>query len=198
MVAAASPAGLACTPEIGTGAYFCGPERSCPPDQACDEPTFTCVTPLSAESFRCPDGSETFEPDDELGDARDLGALVCGQALFGGGTNGCIASVGQIDTYAFSGNDCPGARAARVGLTLRFPTAFAPLELVLLDSNGTVVGAGLSCGAGQDFGGLDAVCLEMPVDNAAYFVRVSLASDGPTCDGGCAFASYLLDIASLL
>jgi hypothetical protein len=188
----------ACTPEIGTGTYFCGPERLCPPEQTCDEPTHTCVNPVLAEPFACPEDTEDFEPDDELAEARDLGGMLCGQQLFGGGFNGCIAGAGKIDVFMLTGNACSGSDTAALSARLRYPTAFVPLQLELLDADGELLATGVPCDVGDDFGGLDGVCLESPVDDAIYYVRVSVDPVGPDCDGGCAQTQYILDIASVL
>ena len=58
--------GTGCEPEIGTGTYYCGPAEFCPPSLACDQLTYTCVAPVLADPFLCPEESETWEPDDDL------------------------------------------------------------------------------------------------------------------------------------
>jgi hypothetical protein len=189
----------ACSPEISSGGYLCGPERYCPPEQACDEPTYTCVNAVVAEPFACPEDTEGFEPDDDLAGARDLGTMQCGQPLFGGGFNGCIAAPGKVDLFRLTGRACSGSEGARLGISLLFPIAFVPLQVELLDADGAVLATGVSCEVGAGYGGLDGVCLEAPVeDDVVYHVRVSVDPDGPDCDGGCAETLYILDIASVL
>ena len=46
----------ACSPEIGKGTYFCGPERFCPPDMECDDPSYTCDSPRISMLVGSPEG----------------------------------------------------------------------------------------------------------------------------------------------
>ena len=43
----------ACSPDIATGSYYCGPEELCPPDQTCDGPTNSCVAGGTEQAFVC-------------------------------------------------------------------------------------------------------------------------------------------------
>jgi hypothetical protein len=53
----------ACTPDIVSGAYLCGPNGACPGDLACNGPDNTCVLASTAEPFSCDPDVQT-EPDD--------------------------------------------------------------------------------------------------------------------------------------
>ena len=186
-----------CTPEIGPGTYFCGPEKLCPPELACDEPTFTCESQTIAQPFMCPAGSQAFEPDDDMGAARSLDDLVCGQAVLGAWT-GCVSEGSDADYVTFvNGTSCAGSNP-HIAVTLRYPVAFAPLLLEVLDEQGAVIATGELCTLGNDATGTERVCLDLPQEPATYFIRVSADPEAPDCDGECQYNQYTLDISSLL
>jgi hypothetical protein len=187
---------VACTPEIGLGTYFCGPERLCPPDQACDEISWTCVHPLWAEPFSCPAGSDTFEPDDERGAARDLGATSCERSSVLVGAVGCIAGADAVDYATF---DLPElcSDEHRVVVTLRYPIALMPLAVDLVDGEGQVVASGALCTPPLDYSGQDRLCIEVAPTVQRYWTRVTPAADAVDCDGACAYNRYTLDVSFL-
>ncbi len=184
----------ACTPDIGPGTYFCGPERLCPPELSCDDTSYTCVVDTSVLPFQCPEGYEQFEPDDDMSTARDLGELECGlPPLQNGGS--CLLTGDGPDYYTFTYNgNCMGSNP-HLEIRLRFPIAHVPLQVELLDGSGSVLAAGEICTSPIDTSGRERVCIDIPpVTGTTYFVKVSRAVDGPDCDGDCSFNQYLLDI----
>ncbi len=101
-------AAAACSPEIGKGTYFCGPERFCPPDMECDEPSFTCESARLADRFSCPTGSNALEPNDSGAEATDEGVIDCGEVLVTDRI-GCVEGEGDEDFLAFEvTGDCVG------------------------------------------------------------------------------------------
>ncbi len=84
---------FACEPEIGTGTYYCGENSLCPPELACDGPTFTCVTEGTEDPFECV-SSVGGESNADMDSAFDLGDLQCGDASIQG-NYGCIAQSGD-------------------------------------------------------------------------------------------------------
>lgn len=182
----------ACSPEIGTGTYFCGPERLCPPDLECNDQTITCVVPAETEAFSCPAAANTAEPDNDLDSARDLGTLACGVIDPLIDAPGCVPEIGDVDLYKFEYDDeCSGADP-HIEVVVRFPVAFVPLALELLDAEGAVIGAGELCTSTADRTGTDRVCLESRLASGTYYLRVRVADDAPDCDGTCHYNRYLV------
>ncbi len=191
LLALATGALAACTPEIGSGAYYCGPERLCPPDFACDDNSYTCIYPFQVEPFACPDGSEADEPNDSLAQADDLGPLTCGSSILD--ATGCVLG-DDADYYRMdSASSCSG-NDPHLQIKLRFPVADVPLELELLDDSGAVVTTGEDCTPQDNFSGRTHLCIRFVPDTGVYFVRVQRQADGPDCDGACNFNQYQLDI----
>jgi hypothetical protein len=182
----------ACTPEIGAGTYFCGPEMFCAPDLACNPTTFTCETPASFAAFTCPTNAEASEPDDDLATASSLGPLTCGVAP--AADPGCIATGDDVDTIRFDFEPTCQGEDPHVAVTLQFPVATVPLELSLVDDSGAVLATGEPCTPEPNYTGMDWLCLRALPTAGTYYVRVRAAVDGD-CDGTCRFNQYLLAVA---
>ncbi len=182
----------ACTPEIGPGTYYCGPERLCPPDLVCDENLFTCVRDVQAEPFACPEGSEVGEPDGTLAEAEAGGALACGDGLVIHA--GCLAAGDDVDTLAF---DLPAACTGtdpHLSVVVRFPVALVPLQIELVDSAGGVMAAGEDCTPEENYTGKRHLCIEQPLSPGSYYLRVTVDPEGADCGGDCRYNSYSLDV----
>jgi len=179
---------VGCTPEIGAGTYFCGPELLCPPDLACDPNTYTCETPGSFDPFSCPSGSESFEPDDTISTARELGRLVCNFGSEYGPL--CIDDFTDTDLISFEIGNCAGDDP-HVEVEIRFPVAMAPLQVDVLDEDEAVVATGASCTPQSNFSGMEWVCAELPPVEGTYFIRVRARGD-IDCDGECPHNLYQL------
>lgn len=188
----------ACTPEIGPGTYFCGPERLCPPELSCDDTSYTCVAPTSVQPFACPMGFDDAEPDDDMANAQDLGELECGLPAIQNGAS-CVVDGDPADYYKFVYNqDCQGSNP-HLQIRLRYPIALVPLQVELLDDSGSVLAAGEICTSPIDTSGRERLCIDIPpVTGTTYFVRVARPADAPNCDGDCDYNQYLLDILFLL
>ncbi len=186
-------AATACTPDIGPGTYWCGPERLCPPDQACNDNTFTCEFADRAERFSCPADTESYEPDEDTASARDVGAITCGGTLLGG-VAGCIASKGNVDLYRFElATTCSGPDP-HVEVRLSYPFALVGLEVELLDDAGAVVTTSELCSDSLNRSGKDRQCLDATISPGVYYVRVKAIADSPDCGGDCHNNQYLLDV----
>jgi hypothetical protein len=184
-------AGAACSPDIGKGTYYCGPERFCPPDMECDDPSYTCESPRLAQPFACPTGSQALEPDDSSEQAPDEGSLACGDSLVGERI-GCIAGEGDEDVLGFDiAGECVGDDP-HLEVTVRFPIAFVPLAVDLLDESGATLVEGVLCTPSGDATGTDRLCIEQPLAPGRYYLRVRAAPDGPDCDGDCHHNQYTL------
>jgi hypothetical protein len=187
LVAAVAVAG--CEPEITSGSYYCGPELACPPDFRCDHLTASCVYPSLAEPFECAPESNDAEPDDDVGAALELGDVGCGvpsERL------GCVDNAGDVDYLTLV---APAGCARRpLQLRLRFPVAFSPLGIEVVDAAGGAVATGAVCTDVDGFG-MTHVCGEATIDpGATYVVRVARAPGGTTCDGLCPYNRYNLSI----
>jgi hypothetical protein len=173
----------ACTPEIVSGSYLCGPNASCPDDQVCNGPDNVCVT-ASALPFSCEPELAT-EPDDTTDKAFSLGPIDC--VSVASVLDSCMDESDPADWVAFS------TRESCVGLTadvrITFPTAFEELGLELwdLDLNERVA-VDVPCTAGDN--GVELRCLRAPLRSSTrYAVQVLPTGDG-ACDGSCAFNRY--------
>lgn len=180
----------ACTPDIGTNTYYCGPERLCPPNLECNDANFTCELPSLTEAFACPSDSNTAEPDDDLASARDLGTLSCGTFDPLQDEAGCVPQAGDVDLYRFVYDDeCSGVDP-HIEVKVRFPIAHVPLTLELLDADGAVIQEAELCTASNDQTGMDRVCLEERLASGTYFLRVQVPGGAPDCDGTCHYNFY--------
>ncbi len=184
----------ACSPDIGKGTYFCGPERFCPPDMACDDPTYTCDSTRLAERFSCPTGSNGLEPDDSGAEASDEGTVTCGAAVVTDRI-GCMEGEGDEDFLSFDiAGECVGDNP-HLTVTVRFPIAFVPLAVDLLDETGATLAEGEPCTPSGDRTGNDRLCIDRPLEPGRYFLRVRAAPDGPDCDGDCHYNQYTIIVA---
>lgn len=181
---------VGCTPDIGRGTYFCGPERLCPPDLECDDTSFTCEVPSEAAAFACPEGTELTEPDDSLAEATDLGDLACGSPDPLYDASGCIPGAGDVDLYRFRYDDVCSGSDPHIEVAVRYPIALVPLTVELLDESGAVREAGELCTPSGDRTGTDRLCIETPLASGVYYLRIRAADGAPDCDGTCHYNSY--------
>jgi hypothetical protein len=186
----------ACSPEIGPGTYYCGPEQYCPPDLACDPSTYTCQLPSSVDPFSCPLGTDAREPDDSTAVAFALGSVACGGEPLEGGT-GCIDDGADEDWLELVfDRECQGSDP-HLQIRVSFPIALVPLELALLDDQGGEVAAAEPCTSEPNYTGLDTLCLDVRPPDGTYYVRVRAAGHSD-CDGDCRFNQYFIDVRHLL
>lgn len=186
----------ACSPDIAPGTYFCGPEKLCPPDLICHEPTFVCESAFDAEPFLCPEGTELAEPDNELATARNL-PVSCGNTVLSA-ENGCLVSDETVDLFALDMPASCAGTAPRLELQIRYPVAFRPLRLELLDANGVVLATSTLCTPELESAGTDWQCLSYAPTEAVLYVRVGPDPEGPNCDGACDYNQYWLSITHKL
>jgi hypothetical protein len=194
-VAVAVAALAACSPQIDKGTYFCGPERFCPPDLACDEPTFTCEAPSLVDPFACPEGSELLEPDDTMASAQDVGETACGGQVADAQLGCIVGDDADLLRFVYKA-ECAGADP-HLEVVLRFPIAFAPLVVELLDEAGELVATGVTCTPSGDFSGQEYLCLELRPPSGTYFLRVRVEGSAD-CDGACRYNQYYLDVVTPL
>ena len=106
----------ACSPDIESGAYICGPEQSCPPGDQCNGADNTCVDPITAVPFAClPE--EEHEPDNTPAQGQQISSLACVSAVFS--QDGCLAAGDDADWYRFT--TPTGCNAIEVDLRVEYP-----------------------------------------------------------------------------
>jgi hypothetical protein len=188
VVALAGLAALAgCDPEIISGAYFCGPQMSCPSGEVCSAADGTCGRPELARPFACDPGSETGEPNDVPAAATPISVSACpGMSLE---QAGCLPAATDVDWVAVTAiSDCVGGPLA---VNVRYSAAFAPAVVDLMSPDGaTVLGTATPCNITGGIGENDAVCLDaiVPASGTAV-IRIGLDPD-LDCDGACDFTRY--------
>lgn len=174
----------ACTPEIVSGSYLCGPNATCPDDQVCNGPDNVCVT-ASAQPFSC-EPELTTEPDDTTDLAFSLGPIDC--VSVASILASCMDETDGADWISFSTSEgCVGLSA---DVRITFPTAFEELGLELwdLDANERIA-IDAPCPITSDSGD-ELRCLKSPlVPSTRYAVQVLPTGEG-TCDGSCAYNRY--------
>lgn len=179
----------ACEPDIGSGVYYCGPERACPDGLRCDDATAICKFPDLAEPFTCGNGANDLEPDDDPAEAGDVGTGGCGAVSIV--EVGCVDTADDVDHVAFT---TPASCDGDLEVIVRFPIAFAPVTVEVLDDAGTVLGTGAVCDDLDEFG-QTRVCAEASVEpSQLVMLRIAAEPGGADCDGACAFNRYQLSI----
>ncbi len=172
----------ACTPEITSGAYICGPERSCPDDLACNGPDNLCVLPTQVEPFAC--GPNQWP---EL----DWETVPCVSAPYE--TSGCMETSTGIHKVTFV---APTTCAAGVEMQARvsFPVAFAEVGLELWDvAARTRIATSGECTTGADTGEARGCLDHVLTAGTQYRIEVLLTGNG-TCDGACDYNRYMLRV----
>jgi len=182
----------ACTPDIAPGSYLCGPERSCPEDQACDGVTNICVLPSQVQPFACPPPGETteVEPNDDTVNAQLIANLACVSRT--AEIVGCARDLDSEDWFLF---DAPqGCTAVAVEARLTFPLAFEVLSLEVRGSTGLTIASGGDCAISDADDGDEQRCLDVPLTSGSrYALRVARSGVG-TCGGACAHNKYTLTL----
>jgi hypothetical protein len=175
-----------CEPEIGRGTYHCGPERLCPPDLVCDGVTAICTVEHEALAFECAEGSTDSEPDDDPDAPYDIGVVGCGEPR---AMAGCLDDGADLDHLGL----VVPAGCSELGAEVRYPVAFAPVVLEVIDDAGTVIASSEVCEE-LDEAGRAVACVTAAVSgDAGYVVRVT-RGEGGDCDGACAYNRYDLSI----
>lgn len=177
-------AAAACTPEIVSGSYRCGPDATCPGDQVCNGTDNICVTG-TAEPFACEPEIST-EPDDASDQAFDLGEFGC--VSLASTLGNCMLEGDAGDWVKF--HSATGCAAVAVDVRLTFPTAFEELGIELWDlDSGEKVAEDTPCDVIGEAGD-DLRCLSSPVTpGASYGVHVLPTGEGD-CDGTCGYNRY--------
>jgi len=186
----------ACTPDVVSGSYLCGPEELCPDGQQCNGTEDTdaglvaesCVLPSLARPFACAP-EVNVEPDDSMAQAH-LISLNCVSAQFI--MNDCMLASDPADWVTF----VPPSVCTAVGVQARltFPIAHEVIGLELWDVDQNMqIGTDTACAAGGDSASVRR-CLSVElVPGTKYGIKVTPTGEG-TCDGACAYNRYSLSV----
>ncbi len=176
----------ACSPDIRSGSYLCGPNETCPAGEACDGPTNQCVVASAATGFAC-DPVDEHEPDNTPQTGTTIGNLACVSPL--SSQHGCLAPGDAQDWFQFV---APSAcTAVEIQIRLSYPVAFEPLAVVLGDASGAQLATDTACPM-PAAGGDDSRCLTMPLTGGQTYTIEIAPVGGDDCDGACAFNRYTL------
>lgn len=186
----------ACTPDIVSGSYLCGPDSICPEGQACngteDEGAGlmaeTCVLPSLAQPFKCTPKFDA-EPDNSAAEGYVISNLGCVSAPF---TNdGCMPVDDESDWVTFVAPSICTSVGVQARLT--FPLAYEELGLELwnVDAN-MMVAEDKDCPQGSE--GAVRRCLDFTlVPGIKYGVKVKPTGEG-ACGGNCTYNRYSLSV----
>jgi hypothetical protein len=181
----------ACTPDVFSEAYLCGPDAICPEGQACNGPDHVCVLASKAQPFSCKPGTVT-EPDDTAAQAHVLLQTDSCQAVPVIETN-CMLENDAEDWVQFK---VPAACtvAEQASVVLSFPFAYERLGMELwdLDQNTKVVDDG-ECKKSAEVGEENRCIVQTLAPGTNYGIKVHPAGDG-NCGGQCSYNSYSLSL----
>lgn len=164
----------ACTPQIESGAYFCGPSEQCPPELACDGETSTCVQPANVSAFTCTEGPSLPTPG-------------CGPDAIG--SNGCVLTADAHDQITFQSPAC----VVMATVMITYSEGFMPLTVTVRDGAGATIGTSAPCHSVH--GGDQDACIEFAtLVGENYTFDVAATSGASTCGGACGFNRFDLSV----
>ena len=175
----------ACTPDIVSESYLCGPNASCPEDQKCNGADNICVT-SSPEAFSCDFGGK--EPNDSIETGQPLGTFGC--TSLATSLDACMDMGDAVDWYTLTAPT--GCDAVAIDSRLTFPTAWEDLALELwnVDTNERV-GQSSKCAFGGEAGD-ELRCMNVTLDQGARYAIAVLPTGDGDCKGTCAYNRYAL------
>ena len=176
----------ACSPDIPSGSYECGPNSTCPENQACDGPTNTCVIASTATAFSCPTDS-----DNTPATGTAIPPLECVSSVFEHAD--CLAANDGQDYFHLTAPT--GCTAVEIKVIVAYPVAFEPLALELTDtSTGSQVATDTAC-KNPPPGGEESRCITQTITPGnPYALAVKPLGKGDDCDGACNFNRYTLSV----
>jgi hypothetical protein len=180
----------ACSPEIAPGAYLCGAEESCPPGQACDGSSDSCVLASAATPFVCEDGTE-HAGDDTSMTARPIPALACVSPPYR--ESGCMPAGDMADWFSLS--TPASCTAVEVQARIVVPIAYEALSMELWDLGANQkVGSDIACPDSVQDPAHAERCITLPVNPGGHYGLVIAPAGTGTCGGACAYNRYELSV----
>jgi len=180
----------ACSPEIASGSYLCGAQESCPPDEACDGVTDTCVLTSTAMPFAC-DMNTEHAGDDTSATARPIPMLACVSPPYR--ESGCMPLGDTADWFQLT--TPASCTSVEIQARLVYPVAYQGLSLELWD-------LGMNSSIGTDVPCPDAIddpahverCINLTVTPGVNYGLLVKPSGQGACDGACAYNRYDLSV----
>lgn len=178
----------ACTPDIVSGSYLCGPNGACPGDLACNGPDNTCVLASTAQPFSCDPDVQT-EPDDSAATAHVLKLDCLGVPIV---TANCML---QGDAEDWVKVTAPATcTSVAIHAAVSYTIAFEPLAMELwnLDTD-TQLTSDTTCPNDGEHGE-ELRCLDQDLTpGATYGIKVRPTGEDD-CDGKCPYNRYTLRV----
>lgn len=179
----------ACTPDVFSESYLCGPDSTCPDGQACNGPDHLCVLESKAQPFSCM-GAAT-EPDDTAAQAHLIQTTSCQAVPVSEGN--CMLQGDAEDWVKFQVPSVCNA-TVQVSVVVSFPIAFERLGTELWDlDHMTKLADDDVCAKSAEVGEENRCTLQTLVPGTNYGIKVRPAGDG-NCDGNCGYNSYSLSL----
>lgn len=164
----------ACTADIQSGTYLCGPQGQCPPGQACDPTSTRCVLPEQVEPFTCTAG-------------QPMGPLQCA------GNASTLDCLMNADTRLHYTVTTPTTCDETMTVKALFPVGLMPLQITVRDAAQAVVATSMPCGT--DVNGTSTACLSFAATRSTtYDLEVGGAMPIEDCGGNCPFNRFLLSV----
>ena len=182
----------ACSPDIASGTYFCGPEMSCPPDESCNGSDNTCMVSGSEMGFACDPKDELHEPDNSQTQAFAMPTLSCVSSPYQ--DHGCLKDGDGADWSKLSvPSTCT---AVEVDLRITFPLAYEPVTAELWDAGANMsIATAAMCSSNAGIAAGDAGrCLTKTVTPGGNYAILVRPEGGGECAGRCAFNRYVLNV----
>jgi hypothetical protein len=177
----------ACSPQISSGAYDCGPNESCPSGQSCNADA-TCVTTGTQAPFAC-DPTTLHEPDDVAAEAYPIPVSGCVSPQYE--VDGCLQAGDPANWVSFT--TMANCTAVAVTVSVVFPFAFEPLAMQLTDATGaTVIASNTACAQPPTYAGDSSTCLTATLASATKYALAVTPAGRDDCAGSCDFNNYTL------
>jgi len=181
----------ACAPDIVPGSYLCGAEESCPPDEACDGVTDSCVLTSSAVPFACDAGTE-HTGDDTADQARAIPMLNCVSPAYR--ESDCMPIGDSADWYKLAvPSTCT---SVEVQARIIYPVAYEGLSLELWDlGTNQSIGTDIPCPDSVGDPAHVERCIKLTVTPGGTYGLLVKPSGQGMCGGACAYNRYDLSVS---
>lgn len=180
----------ACTPDVFSESYYCGPDSSCPDGQACNGTDNICVLASGAKPFACASTAIMTEPDNTAAEAHALPTLSCQGVPIG--NDNCMLENDAEDWVKLQVPQCENVQIESV---LSFPFAFESLTSELWDLDQmTKLTDDDDCEKTGEAAGNDVRCITQPVVAGTNYGLKIRPAGGGDCDGNCRYNRYSLSV----
>jgi len=179
-----------CSPEIASGSYLCGPDKACPPSEACDGVTDTCVLESSEQPFACDLGTE-FPGDDTSATAQQIPALACVSPPYQ--VSECLPMGDMADWFAFA--TPANCSSVEVQARILYPVAYEGMNLELWDlAANSQIGTDVPCADSINDPAHVERCIKLTIPPGGSYGLLVKPNGQGDCDGACAYNRYSLSV----